>query len=139
MIWSREFSGARLDPAFWGCYAGIHPLFRTGKAETCLEPANGLGTARLPVEPGKGPGPPPCGCRWATESFIPLPSSPALSRPPPPQGAAGLEPFLPRNKQCVLRNDTQACDIYGYGVDESSCLGTSVDPWGMRSDGCHGA
>lgn len=38
VICSREFSGDRRGPAFSGCYAGIHPAFRTGKACTGLEP-----------------------------------------------------------------------------------------------------
>lgn len=68
------------------------------------------------------------------ESFFPLPFSPALSRPSPPQGAAGLEHFPPWNKQCVLRNHTQACDIYGSGMDKGICLGTNVwAPTGLRA------
>lgn len=106
VIWSREFSGDRLDPAFQGCYAEIHPAFRTGQAETCLEPANGLRADCLPVEPGKGHSPPLLGHRWAVESFIPLPLFPPLSHPLPPQGAASLEPVLLWNKQRVLRNHT---------------------------------
>lgn len=80
VIWSREFSGNRLDPAFWGCYVGIHPTFRSGKTETCLEATNGLRADQLPVKPEKGHGwPTPLGRRWASESFIPLPLSPTLS------------------------------------------------------------
>lgn len=60
------------------------------------------------------------------KSFVPLPFSPALSRPAPPQGAAGLEPFPPWNKQCVLRKHTQACDVCGSGVDKGTCLDTNV-------------
>lgn len=57
MMWSEEFSGDRLDPAFWGCYVGIHPTFRTGKTEAYPKPANGLRADQLPAEPGKGGGP----------------------------------------------------------------------------------
>lgn len=69
VIWSREFSGDRLDPAFSGCYAAIYATFWTEKAQTCLQTANGL---QLPGKPGKGQGPRPLGLRWATKIFIPL-------------------------------------------------------------------
>lgn len=136
VIWSREFSGDRLDPSFSGCYAGVPPTCRTGKAD--LPGACEWTQQTLPVKPGKGCGPPPS----ATEG---PPRASPLSHPLPPShtGALGLEPILPWNKQCVLRNHTQACDIYGYGVNESICLSTNVwapaGLWGVGGDSCHGA
>lgn len=122
VIWRREFSGARLDPALWGCRAEIHAPFRMEKAETCLEPIDGLRADRLSAESRKGQGPPRCGHGGATKSFIPL-------LPSPTPGAPGLNPILPWNKQCVLRNHTQACDIYGDGVEDSIWAQTSGRRW----------
>lgn len=116
VICSREFSGGRLGPAFSGCYSGIHPAFRTGKARTGLEPANGLGAESFPRSLG----------RALAHPHRELHPSPTLCHPLPLHGAPSLEPILPWNKQCDLRNHTQACDISEFGVNESICLTTSV-------------
>lgn len=78
---------------------------------------------RASHEAWEGPWPTPT---WPRRGHRELYPSPTLCHPLPRRGAPSLEPILPWNKQCVLRNHTQACDISACAVKESICLSTNV-------------
>lgn len=139
VIWSRKFSGDRLDQLSWGAMRGSIPRSGQGRPKLVWNLQMDL-EQTASCEAWEGP--------WHTPTWPPmghreLHPSPTLCHPLPPKGALNLEPILPWNKQCVLRNHTQACDIYGYGVNESICLSTNVwapvGLWGVGGDNGHGA